>query len=97
MANIAASTKLGKGFGPGGQDSFKFVCVSFATVATGDALIFDESNVGRENSLSVIRACIVQCASGLIASLNIASNVVSVDPGAFGATQVTAIAFGVGG
>ena len=98
MANIAASTKLGLGFGQVVPNAgVKCVCVSFATVAIGDALVFDQSNVGRENALSKIVACFVQCASGFIASVNIASNVCSVDPGAFGATQVTAVAYGIGG
>ena len=96
MANIAASTKLGLGFGPVFQGGVKSVCVSFATVATGDALVFDTSNVGKENALSKIVWVGVSCSSGFIASLNVASNTVSVDPSPFGATQVTAVCYGIG-
>lgn len=97
MANIAASTKLGNGFGQGNVDTFKFVCVSFATAATADVLIFDASNVGKENALSAIRWAVCVSATGVITSTIIASNQITVDPGNHGATQVTAFACGVGG
>ena len=97
MANIAASTKLGRGFGPGGQDSFKFVCVAFATAATGDVLIFDTSNVGQENALSKIVRAVLSCATGVCGStLVIASNQITTPDNAYAATQYVAFAIGIG-
>jgi len=96
MANIAASTKLGAGVGPI-FGNFKGVVVTFATTATGDVLIFDASNVGKENALSKIYwACCVS-ATGLITSVVTASNQLTVDPGNHGATNVIAFACGIGG
>lgn len=97
MANIAASTKLANGVGPILTHQVKGVVVTFATTATGDVLIFDQSNVGRENALSKIYWAVLISATGVITSTVTASNQITVDPGNHGATQVTAVAFGIGG
>lgn len=99
MADIAASTKLGQGFGQVAPVlGVKVVCVSFATTATGDVLIFDQSNVGRENSLSKIVWANVVTATGAFTSLIIASNQITVgsDQGA-AATACVAFVAGIGG
>ena len=102
MANIAASAKLGQGFGALGVNDIKFVCVGFATTATADVLIFDTSNVGAENAFSKITWAQV-CAptgsakGGIFTSLVIASNQITVgsNNGA-GATNCVALVAGIG-
>lgn len=98
MANVAASTKLASGLGPLMQGGLKAVCVSFATTATGDVLIFDASNVGKENALSKIYYAHVITATGPTSSLVVASNQVTVgsNNGA-DATNVIAFCIGIGG
>ena len=99
-------TKLGLGFGPVNQLGVKCVIVSFATTATGDVLIFDASNVGKENALSNITFALVYNATtgvdtgaralNIIATCVVASNQITVgSPPA--ATTVTVIAYGIGG
>ena len=103
MANIAASAKLGKGFGALGVNDIKFCCVSFATTATADVLIFDTSNVGAENAFSKITWAQVVAPSGsskggIVTSLIIASNQITVGSnGGAGATNVVALVAGIGG
>ena len=99
MANIAASTKLGQGFGqifP--NQSAKFVCVSFATTDAGDRLVFDTSNVGKENAMKVIRWAWVVGGSGPYTSLIIASNTISTQGlgNNAGATNCVALIVGEG-
>ena len=79
MANVAASTKLGQGFGqifP--NQSAKCVCVSFATTDAADTLIFDTSNVGKENAIKKIVFAFVVGGSGAYTSVVIASNLMTV-------------------
>ena len=98
MANIAASTKLGLGYGPVIPGlGVKTVCVSFATTATADVLIFDTSNVGQENALSKITWAQVVTATGAFTSLIIASNQITVgsNEGA-AATNCVALVCGIG-
>ena len=97
MADIAASTKLGQGFGPVYLGGCKMVCVSFATTATGDVLIFDTSNVGKENALSNIVWAVGVSATGVGASTAFASNQVTINNmNAAAATTITVLAIGVG-
>ena len=97
MADIAASTKLGLGFGPVYLGNCKFVCVSFATTATGDTLNFDVSTVGKENALSKIVWCHVATATGSGSSTAFASNVITVNNmNGAAATNVVAVAIGIG-
>ena len=98
MADIAASTKLGLGYGPAIPGlGVKTVVVSFATTATGDVLIFDTSNVGKENALSKITWAQVVTATGAFTSLIIASNQITVgsNQGA-AATNCVALVCGIG-
>lgn len=103
MADIAASTKLGQGYGPVIPGlGVKCVCVSFATTATGDVLIFDTSNVGQENAIRKITFAVVIAASGAPLGTNvITSNQITVGDlgaaGAGGATNVVALVCGIGG
>ena len=79
MANVAASAKLGGGFGPiFPNQSAKCVCVSFATTDATDTLIFDTSNVGKENAIKNIRFAIVVGGSGAYTSIVVASNLMTV-------------------
>ena len=107
MANVAASTKLGQGYGPAIPGlGVKCVVVSFATTATGDVLIFDQSNVGRENSMSKITFALVWSATtgtdtgatahNIIATCVTASNQITVGQ-VPGATNVVALVYGIGG
>lgn len=102
MANSALATvKLGLGYGPVNQGGVKCVVISFSAVATGDALVFDASNVGKENALSKITFAVVRQADGKSIPFSTgvdnvwASNVVSVGT-PVGATTVTCVAYGVG-
>ena len=96
MAEGAASTKLGFGFGPVYLGGVKTVCVSFATTATGDTLTFDTSNVGRENAIAKITFALVQQADGkLVATNTWASNVITLGT-PVGATAMVALVCGVG-
>lgn len=98
MANSVALSTLGGGFGPLNQGGLKAVVVSFSNVATADVLIFDTSNVGKENALSKIVWALCVTATGFGASTVIASNQLTVNNmNAAGAgTTVTAFAIGVG-
>lgn len=97
MANVAASAKLGQGFGqvfP--NNNVKCVCISFATTASGDVLVFDASNVGKENAISKITFAMVIAGSGALSSLSIASNQMSVGIGNnAAATNCVALVCGV--
>ena len=99
MADIAASTKLGVAFGPLNNGSCKAVIVGFATTDTADVLIFDASNVGKENALSkIVWANIITATGGLLSTM-IASNQLTVGSAniSAGATNVTVFAIGVAG
>ena len=97
MADIAASTKLGQGFGPVYLGNCKMVCVNFATTATGDTLNFDVSTVGKENALSKIVWAVGVSATGVGSSTAFASNVVTINNmNAAAATTITVLAIGVG-
>lgn len=103
MANAALATvKIGLGYGQVSPNlGVKCVVASFSAVATGDALIFDASNVGQENALSKITFAIIRQADGKSIPFSTgadnvwASNVVSVGT-PIGATTVTCVAYGVG-
>lgn len=97
MANSVALSTLGGGFGPLNQGGLKAVVVSFSNAATADVLIFDTSNVGKENALSKIVWALVLTATGFGTSTVIASNQLTLgsDNGG-GATTITAFAIGVG-
>ena len=96
MADIAASTKLAP-FGPLNNGSCKAVIVGFATTDTGDVLIFDTSNVGKEASLGKIFWANVITATGGLLSTIIASNQLTIGSAniSAGATNVTVFAIGI--
>lgn len=99
MANVAASTKIGQGYGqifP--NNGVKCVAVSFATTDAADVLIFDTSNVGKENAMSKITFGWVVGGSGPCTSLVIASNQITVAGlgNNAGATNVVALITGIG-
>ena len=74
----------------------KTVAVLFATTATGDVLIFDTSNVGNDRALSKIHwAVVCSIAGGIVATNTVASNQITIGT-PIGATQMVALAFGVG-
>ena len=97
MANAAASTKLTSGYGPVAPIlNIKTVLVSFATTATGDILIFDASNVGKENAMQAISFALTFTPAGVIVATNtIASNQITVGT-PVGATNITALVLGTG-
>ena len=106
MANSPALSTLGGGYGPIVPGlGVKNCIVTFSVAASGDILIFDASNVGKENAMSKITFALCWNATtngattvvyNTLSGCLIASNQITLStiPGA--GTTITAMVWGIG-